>query len=72
MGISIREQETTISFVRNSDKAIVYTSDSTMLTKLHKLVQKNPKEWKKIDEGRLDGAVISETFECPRKEGNKV
>jgi len=67
MSVPIYEQETTISFTRDGDKAIVYTSDRTMLTKLHKLVEKNPKEWKRIDQGRLKGDVVSETFECPKK-----
>jgi hypothetical protein len=67
MIVPINEQETTISFTRDGDKAIVYTSDKTMLTKLHKLVEKNPKEWKRIDEGRLNGNIVSETFECPKK-----
>ena len=66
MNIPVNEQETTISFMRNSNKAIVYTSDKTMLTKLHKLAKKNP-EWKRIDQGRLKGDVVSETFECPKK-----
>lgn len=67
MSVPIYEQETTISFTRDGEKAIVYTSDKTMLTKLHKLVEKNPKEWKRIDQGRLKGDVVSETFECPKK-----
>ena len=66
MNIPVNEQETTISIMRNSDKAIVYTSDKTMLTKLHKLVKKNS-EWKRIDQGRLKGDIVSETFECPKK-----
>lgn len=65
MNIPVNEQETTISFMRNSDKAIVYTSDKTMLTKLHKLAKKP--EWKRIDQGRLKGDIVSETFECPKK-----
>lgn len=67
MSVPINEQETTISFTRDGDKAIVYTSDKIMLTKLHKLVEKNPKEWKRIDQGKLKGDVVSETFECPKK-----
>ena len=65
MSVPINEQETTISFMRNSDKAIVYTSDKTMLTKLHKLAKKP--EWKRIDQGRIKGDIVSETFECPKK-----
>ena len=67
MGLSVNEQETVVNFERNTDKATVYTSDSTMLTKLHKLMEKNPKEWRLIDKGRIDGDIVSETFECPKR-----
>ena len=66
MSVPVNEQETTISFMRNSDKAIIYASDKTMLTKLHKLAKKNS-EWKRIDQDRLKGDIVSETFECPKK-----
>ena len=46
MSVPINERETTISFMRNSDKAIIYTSDKTMPTKLHKPAKKNS-EWKR-------------------------
>ncbi len=36
------EQETTINISRNSDTALIYTCDSTMITKLDKLVKKDP------------------------------
>ena len=67
MGLSVNEQETVVNFDRNTDKATVYTSDSTMLTKLHKLMEKNPKEWRLIDNGRINGEIVSETFECPKR-----
>lgn len=67
MRLSVNEQETVVNFERNTDKATVYTSDQTMLTKLHKLMEKNPKEWRLIDKGRIDGDVVSETFECPKR-----
>lgn len=67
MSVHVNEQETVINFMRDSDKAIIYTSDTTMLTRLHKLVEKNPKEWKQIDQGKSNGEIVSETFECPKK-----
>ena len=67
MGLSVNEQETVVNFERNTDKATVYTSDATMLTKLHKLMEKSPKEWRLIDKGRVNGDVVSETFECPKR-----
>lgn len=42
MGIPVTEQETTVSFSRDSDTASVWTSDSTVMTKLDKLVESNP------------------------------
>lgn len=32
----------------------------------------NPNEWKLIDQVKIGEEIVSETFECPRKEGNKV
>lgn len=66
MSIPINEQETTFVFKRNSDKATVCSSDERVLTKLHHFVEKNPKEWKLIDQVKIDEDVVSETFECPR------
>lgn len=67
MSIPANEQETTVAFERNTDKATIYTSDATMLTKLHKLMEKNPKEWRLIGKGRINGDIVSETFECPKR-----
>lgn len=67
MKIPVNEQETVINFTRDSDKATVYTTDTTMLTKLHKLTKKNPEEWRLVDQDTVNGIVISETFECPNK-----
>ena len=36
------EQETTINIYRNEPDAYIYTSDSTMMTKLDKLVKRDP------------------------------
>lgn len=67
MNIPVNEQETVINFTRDSDKATVYTSDTTMLTKLHKLMKKTPEEWRLVHQDTVDGQVVSETFECPKK-----
>lgn len=67
MNIPVNEQETVINFTRDSDKATVYTSDTTMLTKLHKLIKKTPEEWRLVHQDTVDGQVVSETFECPKK-----
>ena len=41
MGMNLFEQETVINFMRDCDIAEVYTSDSTVMTRLDKLVE-NP------------------------------
>lgn len=38
MALPVHEQETNIIFMRNSDMAVIYTSDSTTMTKLDKLI----------------------------------
>lgn len=40
--VPINEQETTISFMRDESFAMIYTSDSTMITKIEKLRKTNP------------------------------
>lgn len=61
------EQETIVQISRINGKATVYTSDTTMLTKLHKLMKKNPEEWRLVHQDTVNGEVVSETFECPKK-----
>ena len=38
MGLPIHEQETNINFMRDEDIAVIYTSDSTTITKMDKKV----------------------------------
>lgn len=38
MSVMIEEQETCINFMRGDDRAMIYTSDTTTMTKLNKLV----------------------------------
>lgn len=63
----IEEQETVIRFDRNSDKATVYTSDYTEMTKLHKLMKNSDSEWTLVRTDTQDGDVVGETYECPKK-----
>ena len=72
MSFPTNEQETTFVFKRNSDKATIVSSDERILAKLHEFVKNNPKEWRLIDQVKVGEEIVSETFECPRKEGNKV
>lgn len=60
------EQETIISFGRNDDRAEIYTSDATMITKLHKLHSKNSTDWKLEHIGKVDGEAVDETWSCPK------
>lgn len=51
--VSIAEQEVHISFMRDEDFAIIYTSDTTYMTKLNKLCNTSPDMYSLIaDTGR--------------------
>ena len=67
MSLSIEEQETHVNFNRNDDKAIVYTSDTTTMTKLDKLVTVEETEWKLESVWRhSDGDIVGKTYSCPK------
>ena len=69
MGVMIEEQETTISIYRDSDTAEIYTSDSTMMTKLDKRVRENPDSWKCVRVETMGGGaeVVAKWYECPKR-----
>ena len=50
MALSTEEQELHINASRNDEFAVSYVTDSTWITKLDKLVNKNPKEFSVISE----------------------
>jgi hypothetical protein len=64
---SAEEQETHISWGRLDDKARIYTSDSTEMTRLDKLVKNNPDEWKFIEQTTHEGDVVGKFYECPKR-----
>ena len=69
MGLNISEQETSVSLTRDSDICTVYTSDSTIMTKLDKLAEsdKSP-HWKLKEEHRLiNGELIGKTYETHKR-----
>ena len=69
MGLNISEQETSVSFARDSDICIIYTSDTTVMTKLDKLVEsdKSP-HWRLKEEHRLlNGELIGKTYETHKR-----
>lgn len=41
MSVAMNEQETVIRFGRDSEECEIYTSDTTVMTKLDKLASKN-------------------------------
>lgn len=66
MSLSIEEQETHINFNRDNERAIVYTSDTTMITKLNKLVELPDTEWKLESVAKLkNGEIVGKTYSCP-------
>lgn len=67
MGIPVNEQETVINFQRSGQLASIYTTDSTMITKLNKCVEVNPVEWKVTKTHKIHGEIVGYTYECPKK-----
>lgn len=67
MSLSIEEQETHVNFNRDDERATIYTSDTTVMTKLNKLVELPDTEWKLESESRLqkNNELIGKTYSCP-------
>lgn len=67
MGLLIEEQETHINFNRDDERATIYTSDTTMMTKLNKLLELQDTEWRLESESRLqkNNELIGMTYSCP-------
>ncbi len=69
MGLNISEQETTVSFTRDSDICTVYTSDRTIMTRLDKLAESDSSPyWKLKEEYKLhNGELIGKTYETHKR-----
>ena len=68
MSIILQEQETVVNFGRTDDYAIVYTSDSTQMTKLDKKVKENPNVWSVIEEIKdRYGNLVAKKYKVPKK-----
>lgn len=69
MGLSVAEQETTVSFMRDSDLCEVYTSDSTIMTKLDKLAESDKApHWKLKAEHKLQtGELVGKTYQTHKR-----
>lgn len=67
MSLIIEEQETHINFNRGDARAEIYTSDTTVMTKLNKLVKLPGTEWKKERESRLqkNNELVGVIYSCP-------
>lgn len=61
----IEEQETVINYYRDSDVCIVYTSDSTVMTKLDKLAEdESLSHWRVKQVHKLQsGELVGKTYE---------
>lgn len=61
------EQETIIRWCRDEDKATIYTSDTTTMTKLDRLVEASD-EWTLVRISYFpDKTIADQTYECPKK-----
>jgi len=67
MGVMLDEQETSISIMRTSDKAEIYTSDNVMIHRLDKKCKKYPDIWKCISVERSFGEIVAKVYSCPKK-----
>lgn len=62
------EQETTISFSRDSKEVDVWTSDTTIMTKLDKKCKESPNEYKCIEIGKsLYGILTNKRYTIKNK-----
>ena len=62
----IEEQETIINFSRDEDVAHIFTSDTTVMTKLDKLVENGASEFERV-ELEPDGSLYGKWYTCPKR-----
>ncbi len=65
--ITLDEQETVIQFNRTDKGATIYTSDTTMMTKLDKLCISSPSNYKLDREETEDGKVVGKFYKLADK-----
>ena len=65
--VPLEEQETIIQFNRTDKSATVYTSDSTMMTKLDKLCESAPEYYTLEKQETIDGDVASKFYKLSDK-----
>ena len=67
-GVSLEEQETTVQMSRTEDVAHVWTSDNVAVTKIKKLMERAPDQWKLVKMStNAAGEPVGYFFECPKK-----
>ena len=61
------EQETVIQISRNRDTASIWTSDNTQLTRIKRIMRKDPNSYvcTEVTKNKL-GEVVGYAFECPK------
>jgi hypothetical protein len=70
MGVPVNEQETTITFSRDSDKAVIWTSDTTVMTKLDKFSEsKDSPDWKCTHVSKIMGTdeIADKEYEVKKR-----
>lgn len=66
MSVPKIEQETTISYTREGGMAKIYTTDTTVITKLDKMCKASP-AWELVcEEAAKKGGIVSKTYQCPK------
>lgn len=65
--VSLEEQETVIQFNRANQHATIYTSDSTMMTKLDKLCISSPANYKLVKVETQDGKIVGKFYSLADK-----
>ena len=65
--VPLEEQETIIQFNRDEKHATIYTSDSTMMTKLDKLCETAPDNYKCTKEETIKGDTVSKFYRLEDK-----
>ncbi len=69
MSLRVDDQETTITFSRDGDIAVVYTSDTTVMTKLDKLAEsESSPAWSFVESYRdKNGDVVAKLYKTDKK-----
>lgn len=67
MGITLEEQETVIQFNRTDAHATIYTSDSTIMTKLDRLCDSAPDNYKLTRVDTVEGKTIAKFYSLADK-----